>query len=284
MKDFKLGIIVDSFRKDFKSNVEIAHSLGADGIQMYMVEGELAPDNMTPAKIEEVKTILRDNEMEISAVCADLGGHGFAKAEDNEAKVAVSKRIVDIANELGAKVLTTHIGVIPEDKTCERYKVMQDACRTLGLYAEERGMRFAIETGPEKAVVLKEFLDSLGCKGMGVNLDPANFVMVTDQDPVEAVYLLKDYIVHTHAKDGVMLQKTDPQVIYDFFADGGIGDLRLGDYFLETPLGEGKVDFDAYLNALREIGFNGYLTIEREAGPDPVADVKLAMDLLRSKI
>ncbi|MBQ3094595.1 MAG: sugar phosphate isomerase/epimerase [Clostridia bacterium] len=284
MKDFKLGIIVDSFRKDFKTNVEIAHSLGADGIQMYMVEGELAPDNMTPEKIEEVKTILADNEMEISAVCADLGGHGFAKAEDNEQKVAVSKRIVDIANELGAKVLTTHIGVIPADKTCERYKVMQDACRTLGLYAEERGMRFAIETGPEKAIVLKEFLDSLGCKGMGVNLDPANFVMVTDQDPVEAVYLLKDYIVHTHAKDGVMLQKTDPQVIYDFFADGGIGDLRLGDYFLETPLGEGNVDFDAYLNALREIGFNGYLTIEREAGPDPVADVKLAMDLLRSKI
>ena len=71
-------------------------------------------------------------------------------------------------------------------------------------------MRFAIETGPEKAIVLKEFLDSLGCKGMGVNLDPANFVMVTDQDPVEAVYILKDYIVHTHAKDGVMLKKTKP--------------------------------------------------------------------------
>ncbi|MBQ3068342.1 MAG: sugar phosphate isomerase/epimerase [Clostridia bacterium] len=284
MKDFKLGIIVDSFRKDFKSNVEIAKSLGADGIQMYMVEGELAPDNMTPEKIAEVKQILCDNELEISAVCADLGGHGFARADENPQKIATSKRIADIAKELGATVLTTHIGVIPEDKACERYKVMQEACRELGIYAEENGMRFAIETGPEKAVVLKEFLDSLGCKGMAVNLDPANFVMVADQDPVEAVYLLKDYIVHTHAKDGVMLQKTDPNVIYDFFADGGIGDLRLGDYFLETPLGEGKVDFDAYLAALRDIGFHGYLTIEREVGPDPVADVAMAMDLLRSKM
>ncbi len=284
MKDFKLGIIVDSFRKDFKSNVEIAKELGADGIQMYMVEGELAPDNMTPEKIAEVKKILSDNELEISAVCADLGGHGFARADENPQKIATSKRIADIAKELGATVLTTHIGVIPEDKSCERYKVMQAACRELGVYAEENGMRFAIETGPEKAVVLKEFLDSLGCKGMAVNLDPANFVMVADQDPVEAVYLLKDYIVHTHAKDGIMLQKTDPNVIYDFFADGGIGDLRLGDYFLETPLGEGKVDFDAYLAALREVGFHGYLTIEREVGPDPVADVRMAMDLLRSKI
>ncbi len=284
MKDFKLGIIVDSFRKSFKEGVEIARSLGADGVQMYMVGGELGPDNMTPEKIAEVKQILSDNQMDISAVCADLGGHGYAKADENPAKIVTTKRIVDIAHELGAVALTTHIGVIPEDKTCERYKVMQDACREIGLYAEERGMRFAIETGPEKAIVLKEFLDSLGCKGMGVNLDPANFVMVTDQDPVEAVYILKDYIVHTHAKDGVMLKKTDPQVIYDFFADGGIEDLHLGDYFLETPLGEGKVDFDAYLNALREIGYNGYLTIEREAGPDPVADIQLAIDLLRSKM
>lgn len=284
MKDFKLGIIVDSFRKDFKTNVEIAHSLGADGIQMYMVAGELAPENMTPEKIAEVKQILADNELEISAVCADLGGHGFAKADENPEKIATSKRICDIAKELGASVLTTHIGVIPADTTCERYKIMQDACRELGRYAESKGMYFAIETGPEKAPVLKTFLDSLGCKGMAVNLDPANFVMVADQDPVEAVYILRDYIVHTHAKDGVMIQKTDPQIIYDFFADGGIEDMRLSDYFLETPLGEGKVDFDAYLAALKEIGFNGYLTIEREVGDDPTADIRMAMDLLRSKM
>lgn len=284
MNDFKLGIIVDSFRKDFKTNVEIARSLGADGIQMYMVEGELAPENMTAAKTAEVMQILRDNQMEISAVCADLGGHGFARADENPKKVATSKLIADIAQTLGASVLTTHIGVIPEDTTCDRYKIMQDACHELGVYAENKGMRFAIETGPEKAPVLKSFLESLGCKGMAVNLDPANFVMVADQDPVEAVYLLKDYIVHTHAKDGIMLQKTDPQIIYDYFADGGIGDLRLGEYYLETPLGEGKVDFDAYLNALRDIGYHGYLTIEREVGPDPVADVEMAMNLLRSKM
>lgn len=46
---------------------------------------------------------------------------------------------------------------------------------------------------------------------------------MTGDDPVQAVYTLKDYIVHTHAKDGRMLRKTDPRVIYDFFAEGGIG-------------------------------------------------------------
>lgn len=284
MADFKLGIIVDSFRKDFKTNVEMAHALGADGIQMYMVAGELAPENMTPSKIAEVKQILRENSLEISAVCGDLGGHGFARADENLQKIATSKRILEIAGELGGKVVTTHIGVIPADTACERYKVMQEACGELGRYADTLGMSFAIETGPEIAPTLKTFLDSLGCRGMRVNYDPANFVMVSGQDPVEGVHILKDYIVHTHAKDGIMVKKTDPQVIYDFFADGGIEDLRLSDYFIETPLGEGGVDFDAYLNALRQVGYHGYLTIEREVGDRPAEDIRMAMDLLRSKI
>ncbi len=279
MSDFKIGVILDSFRRDFKTNAELAHSVGADGVQMYMVGGELAPDNMTPSKIREVLRILGDNALEVSAVCGDLGGHGFAKAEENPGKIAVSKKIMDAACEIGAPVVTTHIGVIPADSACDRYKIMQEACFELGSYAQQKGMHFAVETGPEKAVVLKSFLDSLSCSGMAVNLDPANFVMVTGQDPTEAVGILKDYIVHTHAKDGVMLKQTDPMNIYGHFDS-----ISVNDYFLETPLGQGQVDFDSYLAALSDIGYHGYLTIEREVGEDPAADIRLAVNLLHSKI
>ena len=154
------------------------------------------------------------------------------------------------------------------------------ACMELAEYADSCGAHFAIETGPEPAERLANFLDSLGSKGVGVNLDPANLVMVTNDDPVAAVHKLSPYIVHTHAKDGVCLRATDPQIIYDFFAEGGIGDLRLSDYFLETPLGEGKVDFPAYLQALREIHYDGFLTIEREVGQNPDEDIATAVRAL----
>ena len=108
--------------------------------------------------------------------------------------------------------------------------------------------------------------------------------MVTDDDPVAAVETLGEFIVHTHAKDGKMLQKTDPKVIYNFFAEGGIEDLRMSDYFIELPLGQGDVAFDAYLAALEKVGFSGFLTIERECGADPYADIKLAVDFLKNKI
>ena len=78
-----------------------------------------------------------------------------------------------------------------------------------------------------------------------------------------------------------MLFRSDPQIIYDFFADGGIEDLNLALYFKETPLGEGKVDFDAYLKALDDIGYTGFLTVEREAGADREGDIGKAVNFLK---
>ncbi len=106
--------------------------------------------------------------------------------------------------------------------------------------------------------------------------------MVTGQDVVEAVFLLRDSIVHTHVKDGVMLRKTDPKIIYDCFAEGGIEALNVADYFTETPIGEGNVPFRAYLNALKEIKYDGFLTIEREAGSEPIGDIENAIAYIKN--
>jgi len=284
LKHFKIGVISDLLRLPFKENIEKCVQMGVSGVQFYAVDGEMAPENLTASQISEKRRFIEDCGLEVTALCGDLGGHGFAVEDDNPWKIEKSKRIVDLALEFGCNIVTTHIGVIPEDRTSRIYKVMQHACNKLAEYAYANGAYFAIETGPEPASVLKSFLDSLDTKGVAVNLDPANLVMVTGEDPVKAVYTLKDYIVHTHAKDGVMLKRTAPKTVYDFFAEGGIGDLRLEEYFKELPLGQGAVDFDPYLDALADIGYGGYLTIEREVGHDPVKDISDAVAFLKSKI
>ncbi len=282
MNRFQIGIMADSLKGTFRKNIEQAQKLGAQGVQIYATKGEMAPENLTPEKFSEKKSILNANGMAVSALCGDLEGHGFQIAADNTWKIEKSKRIVDLALELGSKVVTTHIGVIPDTKN-DTYKIMQEACNELAEYADSVGASFAVETGPEPAAMLREFLDSLSARGVKVNLDPANLVMVTRDDPVAAVYTLKDYIVHTHAKDGVNLKPCDRHEIYGFFAEGGIGDLRIWEYFNEVPLGEGNVDFDRYLAALADIGYKGFLTIEREVGENPAADIKKAVDFLSEK-
>lgn len=274
---FPIGVIIDSFRTDTASAVKKAAAVGAQGIQVYATRGEMSPENLVGEKRSDFKKLVADNGLVISALCGDLGG-GFGNRDENPERVEKSKRIIELAKELGTDVVTTHIGVVPQDSNHERYKIMQEVCFELSRFADSLDAHFAIETGPETSAVLKGFLDSLGSTGVGVNLDPANLVMVTGDDPAGAVYNLRDYIVHTHAKDGKQLYYKDPEIVYGLVKDS----LVTGPSFLEVPLGEGSVDWNKYLAALEDIGYKGFLTIEREVGDNPEKDIITAVDFLKN--
>ena len=276
MLNFPIGVIVNSFRTDIPTAVKKAAEIGAKGILVYATKGEMSPEELVGSKRSEFKKLVEDNGLVISALCGDLGGGGFMHADINPEKIERSKRILDLAKELGTDVVTTHIGVVPEDPSIERFKIMPDACRQLAEYADSIEAHFAVETGPETSATLKMFLDSLESRGVSVNLDPANLVMVTGDDPAKAVHNLKDYIVHTHAKDGKNLYYKNPDFIY-----GVAKELVESDpSFLEVPLGEGQVNWNEYLTALNDIGYKGFLTIEREVGENPEADIRKAVSFL----
>ena len=277
----KIGVITDcfGFGLPVESAIERASALGFDGVQIYATTGAFSPDALDAEARKNYKALLDSKGLAVSALCGDMGGHGFQIAEDNPARIEMTNRIVDLACDLGTNVVTTHIGVIPSDKNDPTYKVMLDALTACGKYAKSRGVTLAIETGPETADVLYGFIqDTEG--GVGVNLDPANFVMVTGQDPVEAVRLLGKYIVHTHVKDGVMLKPFDTKALYSPRYYGLPALNGKGIVYEELPLGKGGVNWDNYLAALREIGFDGYLTIERECGDNPAKDIADAVKFL----
>ncbi len=277
MANFPIGVIVDSFRIDIKEALKKAAAMGVQGVQVYSTRGTMAPENLSPAQRREFLDYVKSLGLKISALCGDLGGGGFVHPDKNPEKIEKSKRILDLAKDLETDVVTTHIGVVPADPNHDRYKILQEACHELAEYADSLEAHFAIETGPETSAVLKQFLDSLNSKGVAVNLDPANLVMVTGDDPPKAVHTLKDYIVHTHAKDGVQLFYKDPELVYGMVKS----EIVTGPSFEEVPLGTGSVDFPNYLKALKDIGYTGFLTIEREVGDNPERDIQIAVDFLR---
>ncbi len=274
--------MVESFRAGLEGGLAAALEVGAQGVQMYATAGETHPDAMNRSARAELRKRVADLGLEFSAICADFGGHGFQIAEDNPKRVEDSKKVMDLALDLGCNVVTTHIGVIPAGKSHPRYAVMAAACEQLGRYGLEVGAAFAIETGPEPASVLREFLDEIALEGgIGVNFDPANLAMVIAEDIPQATRTLGKYIVHTHAKDGINLKSVDAEQLYGAFA----GDAREGydfnEYVREVPLGQGAVPFAEYLQALKEVGFDGYLTVEREVGEKPREDIELAVKFLK---
>lgn len=272
----KIGVVLESFRKTFPESVKEAAALKLDGIQAYA--GQAFPFEADAAALAEVKRIVDGEGLSFSAICGDFGCAMYY--EKDRKLIDREKRILEMAKELGTNIVTTHIGVIPETKDCVQYESMHAVCLELAEFAKSVGGHFAVETGPEKAVILKEFLDGLGSDGVAVNLDPANLVMCAGDDPVQAVYILKDYIVHTHAKDGVQLKKFDTKALY---APQYYGLAPCGwDVIREEPLGKGGVDWRRYLHALRDIGYDGFLTIERECGDTPALDISEAVRFLDS--
>lgn len=252
----KIGVMVESFRMGFKDGVKKAAEIGAQGIQKYVVEE--IPD----AEIHEMLDIVKSNGLVFSALCGDTG-RGFWDPAKNEETIRISKKILDMSLKLECGIVTTHIGTVPAEE-CEKKEIMRKACRELALYADSVGAAFAVETGPEPAPILCDFLDSLGANGVRVNFDPANLVMCSGDVAADSVGVLAKYIVHTHAKDGYMIGNKEG--------------------YKEVPLGEGNVHFDDYIPALAKAGYNGFLTIERECGDTPEKDITMAADFLREKL
>jgi len=272
----KIGVLVDNLHLPIMEGIKKVKELGADGFQVYVIRGEMTPENLTGSTLTDFRTFVDDLGLEISALGGDLG-KGFLDPQTNRGVVPRSKEFVDLAVKLGVKVVTTHIGTLPEDESAPEWQIGVEVVRELAEYAHGKGCVFASETGPEAPTLLFKFLQEVNTPGFGINYDPANLIMLGPVDHIGGVYVLKDYIVHTHAKDGVCLMRKE----------NGIND------FTELPLGEGGVVYPYYLRALDAVGYDGYLTIERELmrkeGPtievdegDRIGDVARAIEFLRS--
>lgn len=168
---------------------------------------------------------------------------------------------VDVTAKLGVKYLSMHAGFI--DETDPEYaKKFYERIRTLADAAADKNLMLLLETGQETADELREFLKEINHPAIAVNFDPANMLLYDKGDPIEAVRVLGPWIKHIHIKDAT--RTTQP-----------------GTWGAEVPWGDGEVGPEPFLNALEEIGFEGAMAIEREAGTDRFADIMLAAERLR---
>lgn len=253
MNEAKIGVVLSSFRLSLEESLEKAAQIGIKGIQLWNVGGELDPRNMSKDKRERFTRKVSSLGLTIIALCGDIGG--FTEESNVKERIKRTKEFLDLSIDLRGPIVTTHIGIIPKDKNTKERKIMQEALKELGEYGERIGAYLAAETGPESPELMKEFFEEVNSSSLKINYDPANLIM-KGYDPVKGVYTLKDYIVHTHVKDGKK----------------GSG---------ETILGEGDVPFEKYIKALKEIDYDGFFTIERETGNKRVADIIKGKEFLK---
>lgn len=273
----KIGTLADWFGVGLIEGIRESQRCGAQGVQVYAA-GELDSMTVTPAQIKDIRDTAKECGQQVVALCGELGGFGLEKAEDNKKKIEYLKRTVELGLELDCRIVTTHIGVVPAEKSHPRYGVMKEACIQIGEFAAKHESCIAVETGPELITTLKAFVDDCG-PGMAINYDPANIIMATRDDEVKGVYTAGKSIVHTHAKDGICQHDLPAEEFYHMFAQLGLDEMRAKELSKEMPLGEGNVRWAEYLKALNSIGYDGFLTIEREV-KNGAEDIRMAVRYL----
>jgi len=191
---------------------------------------------------------------------------GLVPRETRAARIAHIKKASDFAKQCGIQAVQTHCGFIPENPNDPVYKETIAAMKEVVGYCKNNGQNFRYETGQETPITLVRAMQDVGFDNQGVNFDLANLILYGKANPVDAIELLGPYVQGIHAKDGLF--PTNPK--------------ELGK---EVPIGKGKVDFPRIIERLKQLNYQGAVTIEREiSGPQQVADVHEAKAYLERLI
>ncbi len=264
---FQVGIVVNNLKMGLREGCRKAAEIGVDSVQPHFEHEDvnlLALDSR--ARKDEAKRI-RDLGLAISGVCI-LDRPGEWDTADKMRESLFSW--IRLARDLGTPVIQTRFPGVNRGDTCPLGPVQRppfnvvEAMKPAVDSAASEGIVFAHETGLEPPEDVAAFVDEFDSPGIGVNYDPAN-LYAFGFDWFAGVEIIGSRIVHVHAKDSCR---------------DGTGDFG----FHETRLGEGQVDYDQFLAALRRAGFAGCLALEREGATDPVADMAAAVAFLREKI
>jgi sugar phosphate isomerase/epimerase len=171
-----------------------------------------------------------------------------------ERRRAVATAYSDLAREVGAESLAGHLGFFPDEPAHPDYPWLVLALRQVLDRCAANGQTFRLETGQESAAALLRFIEAVDRPNLGVNFDPANFILYGTDEPLRALDRLAPFVWGVHCKDAVPSRQP-----------GTLG--------TEMLLGEGEVNFPALLGRLKALGYDGPLVIEREHGPSVLADV-----------
>ena len=181
---------------------------------------------------------------------------GFVPREWRAKRIERARQASDFAKKCGIPAVQTHCGFLPENPNDPVYKETIEAIREVVSYCKQNGQNFRYETGQETPITLVRAIRDVGLDNQGVNFDVANLILYGKANPVDAVEIIGPYVQGVHAKDG--LWPTDPK--------------NLGK---EVPIGQGKVDFPRVIRRLKEMNYQGAITIEREiSGPQQMEDIR----------
>lgn len=254
---------------------DVIQQVGVPTIQLHTPHRQ----SRTDEKASQLRDQLQKINVQLTAVFGGFDGESYADiptvgrtiglvpAATRQERLQEMFEISDFTKKMGCDTVALHIGVVPHEHDHPERPGIIEVTRQLCQHCQDNGQFLHLETGQETAEDLIAFIEDVGYDNLKINFDPANMILYGMGEPLEALRKLAKYVRSVHCKDGKWSDQ--PGITWG----------------QEVPLGEGDVNIKAYLQTLKEIGYTGPLTIEREIPQDPqrqLREIENAVRLLES--
>jgi sugar phosphate isomerase/epimerase len=239
-------------------HLDVAKDLGVPSIQLHTPHAA----GRTPQAAEKFLRQIDECGIELTCVFGGFDGESYADIPTVEktiglvpvatrsARLIEMKEISDFTRLLGCNTIGLHIGVVPHDTQSREYADVIEVTRQICDHAQYNEQNVHLETGQESADALMDFISDTQRNNLFINFDPANMILYGMGEPIPALRQVGSHVRSVHCKDATWSDQPGKT------------------WGCEVPLGQGQVDMRAYLTTLKEIGYRGPLTIEREIPQD----------------
>ncbi|OYT61426.1 MAG: hypothetical protein B6U69_03605 [Thermofilum sp. ex4484_15] len=266
---FKLSIVVAgpeavfealAFRANFEYSIRKVSELGFEGVELSVI-------NPFKFEVKKVKKLLEDYGLKVPALSTGLGylHYGWDLSSPDRSvrdkAITIVKGHVEVAKELGSKVIIGLLrgGVRKDVRKPYRLKLFTDSLSKCLDYAEGEGVELLLEP-------LNRYETNL------VNKVSEALILLKELSSPNLKLLLDTFHMNIEEADLIASIKD---------ASGKVGHVHVADSNRLAP-GLGHIDFRAFLKALSEIGYNGFLSAEIMPLPDPLTAAKQTLSYLRS--
>ena len=251
----KIGVMDGVLVKPWSDLFDEAARLGFDGVELDLrPETYLESEIWSQAGRQALRQRSQGSGVEIASVCMDGVAGLMTKQDTHDDGVQALADLRRFCDELGAGVIL--FPMIKQRDQAEEDAIAMWRKGFKAAFAKSPGCRSKLgmesvgRTGRsvEQALAM---IAAVGSPALGVYYDVGN-ADYQGFDPIAEMEKLGEHLFQIHVKE------------------------------IGAEMGEGKLDFPAIFATIKEVGFDGYLALETEAGDDPAGNAARNLAFVRN--
>lgn len=262
--------------------IELMEKIGADGIEIVVQDDYISgiPCDCEEELLAKIKKCAQEHHVQVICLTPYNSYFNSLDEEQRQSEIAAIKKVIGYCEYLGAKYIRIYAGNLQAGDTenyDEKWEMLVKSLRELGDVAVEKGVTLVTEnhfntmtvSAKESAALMK----AVDHKAVRILYDQANLTFTEQEDYETAIAVQQEYVGYMHVKDLVFREGKS-------FESSNVAHPDEDERNVYTKIvGEGIVPWPQILKKVKELGYEGWLSLEYERRwhPDDIPDASIGM-------